>query len=179
MGLDIGAMSNIVLREDLTKNEDWDVVSRETGERVDGHNFYVASVIDEFSDQAGPIRNGDVFEYDEYMHVRAGSYGGYNRWRRMLCNMALGVEPEVVWNNPTNFETAPFFDLINFSDCEGVLCTEACQGLYEDFRNPLPAATAYASRLPGDWDGEYWLDKYKEWMEAFELASKDGCVDFH
>lgn len=177
MGLDIGAMSNLVRREDLFHDEDWQVVNQH-GE-VQVGDFYVASVIEVFADAAGDIKTGDVFEYGEYLHVRAGSYGGYSRWRLMLCNMALGVDPDVVWNHPENFKEGPFFNLINFSDCEGVIGTETCKALYQDFLHHYPAAVAYASRLPEDFGGEYWLDKYKEWMEAFELASNDGCVDFH
>lgn len=177
MGLDIGAMSNLRLREDLFRNEDWEVINQH--DEIQTGNFYVASVIEDFKDAADGIETGQIFEYDEYLHVRAGSYGGYSRWRQMLCNMALGVEPEVVWEYPENFKQSPFFDMINFSDCEGVIGTETCKSLYQDFLHNLPGAVAYATRLPENFQGEYWLDKYREWMEAFELASKDGCVDFH
>jgi hypothetical protein len=57
----------------------------------------------------------------ESMGFRAGSYSGYNWWRRHLSLMALGEEPEDVWAEPPMYEGRPFVELIDFSDCEGCI----------------------------------------------------------
>jgi hypothetical protein len=177
MGLDIGAMSNLRLREDLVRDEDWEVRDKD-GNHQTG-SFHVVSIIEDFKEVADGLQDDRVYEYDEYVHVRAGSYGGYSRWRYMLCEMALGVQPDIVWANPERFKGAPFFELINFSDCEGTIGCETAQKLFHDFMSNRDRALAYSKRLPPGHEAEYWLDKYGEWMKAFELASKDGCVDFH
>ena len=179
MGLDIGAMSGLVnVSDKYYPDEDWEIKSKETDDHVKG-DFYVANLNDDFKPQAIDMKDRAVYTFDEYLHVRAGSYGGYSRWRFMLCNMALGVDPDVVWENPEKYKDAPFFELINFSDCEGCIGTIVSQKLYGDFLEYKDRAKTYADRLPDDFDGHYWHDKYVEWTEAFQLASKDGCVDFH
>ncbi len=50
---------------------------------------------------------------------RAGSAAGYNHWRRELSLLAVGVEPEEVWEHPRKFQGQPFVELIDFPDGVG------------------------------------------------------------
>ncbi len=103
-------------------------------------------------------------------HFRAGSYGGYNAWRSWLSKNVLGVEAEEVWAAPEKF--GPCVELINFSDCEGVLGPKVCAKLRDDFR-ALDVSKFTKEQHP-------WFQKnVAEWCKAFELAAGGGVVDLH
>jgi len=99
---------------------------------------------------------------------RAGSYGGYNRWR---ADLARQFNP-----GPPHAENGPFFELVWFADNEGSIGPEAAKDLLEDFR-------AYEDRYAPDVADAWWRDgyvaRYRDWMRAFELAADGGLVDFH
>jgi hypothetical protein len=101
------------------------------------------------------------------IHFRAGSYGGYNDWRKWLSYTFLGVTPEKVWENPEKFAGKPFVELINFGDNEGTFGPVTSAKLAKDFQDNL------ASVIESDsWERE----KYVDWQRAFELAADDGFV---
>ena len=66
-------------------------------------------------------------------HFRAGSYGGYNQFRAHLCAAIHGVECEEFWTNE-DYEGTPFYELIDFSDCEGVIGVEESKKLHYEFK---------------------------------------------
>jgi hypothetical protein len=103
---------------------------------------------------------------------RAGSYSGYNEWREALAQRALGLSAFAVWEDPPRFVEQPFFELINFSDCQGTIGPDAASDLAGDF-GALRARIA-AQPLP-DPDEEAWfMDVYGQFQEAFELAASGG-----
>lgn len=110
---------------------------------------------------------------------RAGSYSGYGSWRRKLCKLVHGVEIETVWNDIDAWEGKPFIELINFSDCEGVIGPETSAKLakdFEDYQDLINSAyVVEVYRKNNDW----WLLKYDDWCEAFKCAAKNGFVQFH
>lgn len=61
------------------------------------------------------------------------------------------------------------------SDCEGVIGTSVCQKLYQDF-------VTYEEKLVGvkmeEAEGDFFMDKYREFKEAFKLASDQGVLIF-
>lgn len=98
------------------------------------------------------------------------SYSGYNRWREWLSRAALGVTPEEVWDDPEQFAGRPFCELINFSDCEGVIGTQTSAKLAKDFkdhREIIKDADAFDAQT------------FLEFLTAFEFASDNGAVVFH
>lgn len=103
---------------------------------------------------------------------RAGSYGYYGEWRRQLCLTATGMEIEVLWDSPEKYFDQPFWNLINFSDCEGVIGPTICAKLAEEFRT-------HRENVRPQLDEEWGQPKYDEWQEAFELAAAGGMVVFH
>jgi hypothetical protein len=102
---------------------------------------------------------------------RAGSYSGYNRWREQLSMMALGVMPTVVWRNQGEFKDKPFYEIVHFSDCEGVIGPKTSAKLAKDFEDHLDKAREELD--------EYSFGKYEEWLKAFQTAADDGLVQFH
>lgn len=108
----------------------------------------------------------------EALGWRAGSYSGYGEWRNWLSETMLGVEAPVVWNDEA-WQDAPFYELIHYSDCEGLIGPEVCAKLAADFdnnRDKLPERS-----LPWLW----YLDLYEQWSQGFHLAANHGCVVFH
>lgn len=113
----------------------------------------------------------EVTEKTEDHGFRAGSYSGYNAWRRDLSerfNPARG--------NGQPSPEGPFYELIWFADNEGTICQQAAASLLSDFRQH---EAEYRAAHLGTGDGYWYIDKYVNWMRACELASDDGLIDFH
>ena len=109
--------------------------------------------------------------YDR-VSVRVGGYGFYNAWRETLSYMVLGVSPKTVWENEDDFIGKPFFELVDFSDCEGAFGSTVCEKLYGDF---LEHKSRWFDAHPSISDyGEI----YEQFMKAFKYASDNGAVKF-
>lgn len=128
-------------------------------------NFYIA---DSFAARAKDIAEGTHYAYLESDSFRAGSYSGYNEWRDQLAKLAGYQSAEDVWHNRTE---GPFYELIDFSDCEGVLGAATSAKLAKDFAQFQEQADAHADN--------YFRTKYREWRNAFEKAADRGAVSFH
>jgi len=140
-----------------------------------------------FPDQLGSMKPGVYKQrYREGYSFRAGSYGGYGCWRDMLCRMAHGISSTELLANPpkpkTLFESIPFQELICFSDCEGVIGTDVCKKLAEDFYKYINKAINFAkneiAEEEEDEEAKHFLSLYFRWMHACQDASWDGCLIF-
>lgn len=179
MGLDIGYYSNVCLSDKDDENyDDYAAIT------------YNATC---FEYQLGSLKINqryDLTEKSEYDSFRAGSYSGYNWWREQLSIMAGYESANEVWEN-NNLNTrylklneingeenvfGPFVELINFSDCEGVIGPEISKKLYKDFVDFDEKAKEY--KMDKDYEN-YFYTKYCEWKEAFRVASDGGLVHFH
>jgi hypothetical protein len=127
-----------------------------------------------FVGREAPLIDGAVYAAHGRDHFRAGSYSGYGRWREALSEMALGVSPETVWNNPETYEGKPFFEIIHFSDCEGTIGPELAVKLTADFdayrdqaRAAWPPETVAG---PGDW-GDWRMQIYELFADFFLRAA--------
>ena len=107
------------------------------------------------------------------MGFRAGSYSGYNQWRRELAAMVGIHDLGAFWRSPDM--CIPFAELINFSDCEGTIGTKVSQKLANDFKTHRDKAVAFSLTT----DCPAWIDLYADWQRAFEMASDGGYVSFH
>lgn len=115
------------------------------GEACPEHHFRVSSSL-EHRDPVKPGcyvagRGGRRFSY------RVGSYLAYNIWRRHLSLLALGEEPEAVWDHPRRFCGKPFVELIDHPDGGGFTIgpKTACK-LFQDFLTYAPKAGEYYSQ---------------------------------
>jgi len=111
---------------------------------------------------ADPLETGDYYGAKADFTFNAGSYDAYNRWRKDLY--ALASDQREDWSGP-------FYELINFSDCEGTIGTTACVKLRKDFDRLYSTA---ARVLP-----KKGIALYRQFWRAFELASDGGAVVFH
>jgi hypothetical protein len=156
MGLDIVAYSN--LQESET----------DEGIRIQ---------MDEFK------RNLDLkegwYDNDGDFHFRAGSYSGYNHWRDTLCRAIHGIEATSLWANAKKFEGKDFFELINFSDCDGQMGPEVSEKLYQDFANPLNRKKLLDYLKENKiLDDDFYEANYDDFMNAFDVSRKSGVLCF-
>ena len=191
MGLDITAISQI---EPVEIPEDIELWSDEYYDWEEEQNF-PGSVWNlyqspNFPEQGEGLPDGSVVSKGEDFSHRAGSYSGYNDWRRLLARAALGMSDEEVWNkidSGVSYSEVPFGELINFSDADGVIGPIASQKLYNDFvkyEEPIMKKLDrfYLKFEDYEIDGEtydWFKFKYKDWKETFRVASNNGAVIFH
>lgn len=140
-----------------------------------------------FPERAKGIDADSVFSSEESFGFRAGSYGGYNLWREELAKLA-GYEAVPVDRHNTGKiqlrhdhgafqkEEGPFFELINFSDCEGVIGAEVSRKLKKDFEDWDDRAKIHGVKFQ---DNDFFYSRYRDFRKAFEMASDDGAVEFH
>lgn len=159
MGLDITAYRKLTVEENPTLDQD--------GCPRDRHcvRFFVNS---DFPGREGSVRNGTIYRYQAELDFRAGSYGSYGQWRSTLATLVGFEGDQDFWARAQ--PTDPFYPLINFSDCEGVIAGDDAVKLLADFK----AHDALAKT-----QDEYFYEKYQLWTRAFELAADDGAVKLH
>ena len=110
-------------------------------------------------------------------HFRAGSYGGYNQFRGHLCAAIHGVECEEFWTNE-DYEGTPFYELIDFSDCEGVIGVEESKKLHAEFMLHRGIFRRYVEKEHDLDDAEYLIEKYDDWTKAFSISAQEGALFF-
>ena len=179
MGLDITAYSGLK-KLDVSFDVDGEpVMDWDHGRHT---RFYVN---DDFPGRNGSIQHKMVYEHGDSFGFCAGSYGGYNNWREELA--ALADYPQVEHESVAGYAPSrrlrrdaaawrglcagkPFVELVNFSDCEGVIGPEVAAKLAQDF-----AAFDEKAAAVGGW----FYKSYQDWRKAFEMASRSGAVSFH
>ncbi|EBS4516446.1 hypothetical protein DQT32_03320 [Salmonella enterica subsp. enterica serovar Braenderup] len=160
MGLDISAYKNIQ-KEEL--KGDYDDERYDRAYEQNWVEFYTHNQPDVFQHED---IDGDYFysSPNGRLTMRAGSYGGYSTWRGKLSHLASSL-PKDADGNP------PFIELLQYSDCEGVIGAKCSAKLANDF-----AIYELDARQALD---DYSFAKYKEWRDMFEYASDNGAVKFH
>jgi hypothetical protein len=178
MGLDITAYNRIE-KIDCVYDEDGGPIDPVTRAVIEGDVFQ-AYLNDNFPGRADEMVDKGCYTYEKSIGLRAGSYGGYNSWRDQLAELAGYPKGQYEqysrqWDSHCvacwNGATGPFSELINFSDCEGIIGPSVSKKLAADFAEFQTRADALVD--------ERFAAKYREWRAAFELAADGGCVQFH
>lgn len=168
MGLDITAYSN--LKHIGQHKKDTDFCYYENHVQAFAYSVFAASfrgipILGTRDVENTSFIDGGCFEVTEATEshgFRAGSYSGYNRWRRDLASQF----------NPDTNPDQPFYELIYFADNEGSIGPDAAKDLLADFQKHQ---NEYAQTV----HEKYFREKYADWTRAFELASNGGLVSFH
>lgn len=177
MGLDITYYKNLT-QIDCVFNADGDPIDPATRQPIE--YCTQANVHQDFPERAGQVEDRAVYSCESQGGFRAGSYGGYNQWREELAKLAGYPAVETIeYGKPCQRHDAgafvagsgPFWELIYFSDCEGIIGASVSAKLAADFAAHQDKADAHES--------ERFRVKYSEWRKAFEEASHNGAVDFH
>lgn len=157
MGLDISYYRDCKRLRDVPEDGEYDY-DAETSVYV--NPAFVAQA-DGLTDGIYSTGDGDGF--------RAGSYSGYNAWRQWLAGLC-GTKAQEAFEGRY---TGPMSELINFSDCEGLIGPVTSAKLAKDFA----ALADHVDRISaaGDWYGE----QFRKWRTAFETAQHGGFVQFH
>lgn len=166
MGLDITAYSNTTLTEPHGSPHSWCEIDHHI--QAFAYDCFPQSfrgLADADNHWKGFIggRCYDISESKSH-RFRAGSYGGYNRWRDRLRRLFQVDNPE-----------DPFYELVYFADNEGCIGPYAAADLLIDFsehRNRWLAECA-GDTFPHD------IEVYDDFLKACQLAADNGLIDFH
>jgi hypothetical protein len=173
MGLDISAYSNLVKTEEYRDNSDVFLYK----------NDFVF-------EQSKGIEPGYYKVEGKCHSFKAGSYFGYNQWRKLLSEM-IGYNVKEIWdmsyalvrdekishvlNETPEILKIPFIQLINFSDCEGYIGPVVSNKLYQDFKSNRVKAVNFSKFKKSS----RFIELYDDFMEGFRIASDGGAVCFH
>ena len=132
------------------------------------------------------LSEGEYAESDDsvYHGFRAGSYSGYNQWRENLSMAIHGVMPSIIWNSPEKYAGKEFFEIINFSDCEGCFGPKFSAKLHADFVNNRDKfvsvmETRYGKASVSEFsEASYAIRIYDDFMKSFEIAKDSGVLIF-
>lgn len=186
MGLDLTAYAGMK-KLDVACNSDGEPIDPATGKEMDWHDYVHVLVNTDFPGRANEFEDGAFYSYE---YSDSGelhwSYGGYNEWREWLARFAgwpttpylrFGKVEEL--HAATAWETedgGPFWELICFSDCEGVLGSAVCRKLADEFAAHYPRLVEQYNR---GWHKGWSLSSYRGLWWACELAANGGCIVFH
>lgn len=135
------------------------------------NGFVHAYVNDDFAGRADGRKSG-YYEAADRLDFRAGSYSTYNMFREALAQMALGISAEIVWLNGERYRDAPFYELIQFADNEGIIGPAPAKRLAEAF-------AAHDAQARASWgEDSYYYLTYRRFRQGFEMAADDGLLDF-
>jgi hypothetical protein len=170
MGLDISVLANPVFVRDLDR--DYDISEGEMYVSVSQSNFF---------ERADGVKAG-IYKGERTNRFRAGSYSGYNDYRNMLAEAGMGAEDRVIWKQEDKFRGQPFWEQVNFSDCEGTIGPKTSAKLAKDYaENRQKFSDFVLKTVGGDKENhEYYMYLYDEWAAAFKTAAETGgLVIFH
>lgn len=115
----------------------------------------------------------------ESLSFRAGSYGGYNLFREHLSLAAIGAPPKAVWARLDFYRGCPFWELVHFSDCEGIISGEAARKLAKDFAEQRETFVDHiAGSVLSSVRADFFIQVYDQFAEAFSIAAESGAVRF-
>jgi hypothetical protein len=127
----------------------------------------------------------DYAEYDFETNKRIGFYEGvrigdsgnipyssYNMLREKLCKFTIGIDINLVWERPMPYY--PFIEIINFSDCEGMINNNNCKKLNDEFIKWESRIKEIAK------DDTYFLNFYENISSLFKLAvENNGIISYN
>lgn len=172
MGLDISSLK-LGARVDPLEDDGDDAVE----------DLVFVYAADYFSDRLGGIEPGYyVVEDSEWFYGR--SYGGYNIWRNQLAEFVGYPVKTSSESGRTSAdvgawdaESGPFWELINFSDCDGYIGGTVAVKLAKDFQDHAARVAGFVALDPKG--REAFAKGYAEIQAAFEYAVKhSGVVQF-
>ena len=183
MGLDITAYRRVT-KLDVVFDEDGEPIDKDTLEYADYDVRVYANP--DFHGREEGVEDRAAYSAEDSMGFRAGSYSGYNGWREELAKMAgypkspvdRGFGDSVAMHSGGAWaaDSGPFWELINFSDCEGVIGPAVSAKLAKDFAEWDESAKRHdeANSLNGVLYG-----RFQCFRQAFEMAADGGLVNFH
>lgn len=141
------------------------------GEDCDYQTEITAYPNPDFPAQADGLVKG-IYKVEGGDSFRAGAYSAYNRFREQLAQM-VGYSPQQAWDG--SISDKPFLELVNFSDCEGMIGPVTSAKLAADF-----AAHQATADVNENWmHVATFAEMYRRFRLAFETAAQGGFVQYH
>lgn len=173
MGLDISVYKQLQKIDAIVENDEdgyaqvLDPVTRQPLE-----NYFIPYIHPAFPGRADELIDGAVYRHAERFEMDRATYGGYGEWREELARFAGYPATADGSHAETAYESkgGPFWELINFSDCEGTLGAATCKKLAADFAAFQDEADEH--------EDDYFSSVYDSWREAVEVASDQGAIEF-
>lgn len=180
MGLDISVYKLLGLVENPELDEDGYLVNEDKEIKLWKHP--------DFPNQFDDLIDKGIYKFECLDSFRAGGYGGYGLFRATLAKIAeykpfLDLHKindpftkSIVSHEPCLggawflANEGPFYEQINFSDCEGYIGSITSKKLADDYAKYLDKAQEIGDRF---------LEVYLSFKNAFELATNNGVVSFH
>lgn len=167
MGLDLYVYTRLEKHTNQERNSDGDAVAD------DALTLYENP---DFPGRAEGIDCAAVYaEGDGYVDHAGSSYSWYSRWREKLAKLAgYPAEGDNEWTlhsrGAWNATGGPFWELINFSDCEGTIGPVVSAKLAQDFET-------HAMLMNGFEDPRQ-RERFEWFAKAFKAAADGGAVVF-
>lgn len=180
MGLDVTAFKGLYLPEPALVEDEDGFIAKPDGSTLTFDEYLKPWENTAFPGSCKGLQTGAIYLHTGREHMWSSSYHSYGNWREQLAKLAeYPMEPYQAYKGATaqlmhvagawSSDKGPFWELVNFSDCEGTLGTEVCRKLLRDFiQFEHKAATMRESFQAG----------YQTWKRTFEFASDNGAVDF-
>ena len=180
MGLALYAYNNLK-KLDVVFDSYGEPIDPFTRSEIDGEYIQVY-ISHYFPTQADGLVDRGVYSYGSKMNGWSGAYSAYSRWRETLAKFA-GYTPVLHEFIPGckaserlsyqvgafEDESGPFYELICFSDCDGVIGAKTSAKLAKDF-------ALYEDKAKQV--DEVFYSAYDKIRKCFEFASEDGVVCF-
>ncbi|WP_454690806.1 hypothetical protein [Achromobacter aloeverae] len=182
MGLYVSVYKQIE-KPNYELDEDDEPVDPVTGDLIEYE--FRANVNENFPGRADDIEPDAFYCAADTDSFDAGSYSDYDEWREELARFA-GYEavPLDPYDKDSRIRhgfgaiystQGPFWELIVFSDSDGVIGSAVSAKLAEDFATFHERAKSHVcADKPADW----FLAQYEQWKAAFEMAADRGAVVF-
>lgn len=172
MGLDIYAYRNADKLPNYYVDEQGYACDKDTHER--NHAAQRIWVNPDFPDRADELEDGAFYDAESAESSVTMGYGNYGNFRNTLAAVAGWPAQEgerfpysaSVWYA----NGGPFWELINFSDCEGVIGPNTCAKIAADFAAYQEKADAHPDEL--------FRNRYAQVRQLFEHAAGSGFVKF-
>lgn len=178
MGLDVSAYRKLT-KLDAIASEDHEPLLRSTLEPYEGNWFRVYHE-PHFPGRADELEDRAFYAYEECGEGVSVGYSGHMHFRDELAKLSgwalssyeqYGKQWPSYCASAWNADGGPFWELINFSDCEGTIGAAVCAKLAKDFAEYQTKADAHENLR--------FRALYADWRKACEFAADGGALNFH
>lgn len=140
----------------------------------DNWNVYIESPYQEFAHKVENFETSQGYQAEEHNDLSINyGYSTHNRFREWLLSITdnkeyLQDDGRIDWDKLDQMNHIAFYELINFSDCQGHLDWVCCQSLLKDFENWKEVANKD--------ENEMFVAYYNEWHELMKVAAQECSV---
>ena len=172
MHLDITAYQSLKLIKTITNDND-DYINSQTG-LIEKNIVKIHSRYNRWK-QIYPLQVNATYRYQKEKYCLTISYTEYDLWRDRLAKVAgyppvKSIDGERYDISAFSANEGKFYELIHFTDCDGVIGQQAIQKLLIDFNR---------QNIDDIEDIDNFKEKYSMIWDAFKFAKDDGLVQFH